>query len=227
VFDVKFIEGTPQGALSEPNTVVLTKSVADKYFPNETAVGKIIKSSGDAVKITAVVENPPINSHMPFKYLVAMPHEYWASTGWWTGNNFFTYVKLVEGASEEAFEAKMLDFMRKHMAKDLMETYHYENFDDYLASDDSYRFTLVPIQKIHLNYPRLTLAESAGSMDNVYIFSAVAFFILLIACINFINLSTARSGSRSKEVGIRKVLGSVRGELIRQFMVESFLISIF
>ncbi|CAD5270508.1 MULTISPECIES: ABC transporter permease [unclassified Imperialibacter] len=227
VFDVKFIEGTPRGALSEPNTVVLTKSVADKYFPHETAVGKIIKSSGDAVKITAVVEDPPINSHMPFKYLVAMPHEYWVTTGWWTGNNFFTYVKLVEGASEEAFEAKMLDFMRKHMAKDLMETYHYEDFDDYLASDDSYRFTLVPIQRIHLNYPRLTLAESAGSMDNVYIFSAVAFFILLIACINFINLSTARSGSRSKEVGIRKVLGSVRGELIRQFMVESFLISIF
>lgn len=226
VFDIKFIEGAPEKALSEPNTVVLTRSIANKYFPNESAVGKIIKSSGDAVKVTAVVEDPPANSHMPFKYLVAMPHEYWATTGWWTGNNFFTYVKLVEGASEVDFESKLIDFMRKHMAKDLMETYGYDSFDQYMASDDAYRFTLVPISEIYLNYPRMSL-DKRGDMKNIYIFSAVAFFILLIACINFINLSTARSGSRSKEVGIRKVLGSVKGELFRQFMVESFLISLF
>ncbi len=227
VFDIKFIEGSPEHALSEPNTVVLTKSVADKYFPHESAVGKIIKSSGEPAKITAVVEDPPANSHMPFKYLVSIPHEYWATTGWWTGNNFFTYVKLKEGASEVAFEAKILDFMRKYMADEIMETYHFSSFDEYMASDQAYKFTLVPIKDIHLRYPRLTLADQPGSIDNIYIFSAVAFFILLIACINFINLSTARSGGRSKEVGVRKVLGSLRGDLIRQFMVESFLISIF
>lgn len=225
VFDVKFVEGSASNALTEPNTLVLTRSVAEKYFPGTSAVGKFVKSSGESYKITAVVEDPPANSHLPFKFLVSMPREFWATTGWWTGNNFFTYVKLRAGTSETDFEAKMVDFMKKHMAEEFLRAYSLDSFDDYLAWEKAYLFTLIPIQKIHLEYPRMSLAQG-GDLKNIYIFSAVAFFILLVACINFINLSTARSGSRSKEVGIRKVLGSVRGELIRQFMVESMLISV-
>lgn len=226
VFDVKFLEGDPKYALVRPNSVVLTKSLAEKYFPGESAVGRNIKVSGETAQITAVVEDSPANSHLPFRYLVSMPDAFWVTEGWWTGNNFFTYIKLQRGYPEEKFEASIVEFMRKHMEKDLMDGYGYTNFDEYLASDDAYFFTLIPIRDIHLHYPRLSLAQGSD-INNVYIFSAIAFFILLIACINFINLSTAKSASRSKEVGVRKVLGSLRGELVRQFMVESLLISIF
>lgn len=225
VFDVKFVEGNSQTALNEPNTVVLTKSLADKYFPGESALGKIIKSSGESAKVSAVVADPPTNTHMPFRFLLPVPREEWATHGWWTGNNFFTYVKLQEGYPKEDLEAQMPEFVRKYIGPELISFSGHATFDEYLAAGNKRFFTFLPVADIHLYYPRFSMTK-AGNIDNVYIFSAVAFFILLIACINFINLTTAKSSNRFREVGMRKVLGAGRNQLIQQFLVESFVVSL-
>lgn len=225
VFDMRFLEGTPQTALTEPNSVVLTKSLADKYFPRESALGKIIKSSGESAKVTAVVADPPSNTHFPFRYLIAMSREEWATKGWWTGNNFYTYVKLQNGGQKSSLEAQMPAFVEKYIGPELIAFSGHATFAEYLEAGNERFFTFLPLADIHLLHPRFSLGRG-GDINNVYIFSSVAFFILLIACINFINLTTAKSASRSKEVGMRKVLGAGRPELIQQFLVESFMVSL-
>lgn len=227
VFTIDFIEGNPDEALKAPNSVVLTLSIAKKYFGNESAYGQLIDIDGETTKVTGVIADPPKNTHFYYNYINSYPHESWVTVGNWTGNNFFTYAKLVPGTSVEALEAKFPEFKRKYAGEQILSYSQYDTYDELLANSKAApTFSLKPMTDLHLYYPGFALGSN-GDINNVYIFSAVAVFILLIACINFMNLSTARSAARSKEVGMRKVLGSLRNQLISQFLVESMIISIF
>jgi putative ABC transport system permease protein len=226
LFTVEFLEGNPDQALNAPNSIVLTNTLAKKFFPNQSAYGQVMQVNGTSVKVTGVVADPPKNTHFRFSFIESYPNEDWATVGNWTGNNFFTYVKLVKGASKEAVEDKYLDFAAKYIGPEMVKYSGHSSYEEYLKDGGTARaFTLKPMKDLHLYYPHMALGSS-GNINNVYVFSAVAFFILIIACVNFMNLSTARSSARSKEVGMRKVLGSLRKQLVYQFLVESMLISL-
>tara|TARA_R110001592_G_scaffold85287_1_gene251868 strand:- start:307 stop:2946 length:2640 start_codon:yes stop_codon:yes gene_type:complete len=226
IFTVQFLEGNPDKALTEPNSIILTESLATKLFPNQEAYGQLLTVGGNSIKVTGVVADPPNNTHFHYNFIESFPHESWITVGNWTGNNFFTYAKLAPGATPESVEAKYPDFVAKYVGPDLVKYTGHTNYEEYLAEGGRQgTFTLKPMKDLHLYYPHMALG-SQGDVNNVYIFSAVAFFILLIASINFMNLSTARSAARSKEVGMRKVLGSRRKQLVHQFLVESMLISL-
>ncbi len=226
VFSIDFLEGNPDKALTEPNSVVLTKSLADKYFPGKSAYGQLIKLDGESSKVTGVIADPPKNTHFYYSYINSFEHAPWVTVGNWTGNNYFTYAKLAKGTDVAALEAEFPDFKRRHAGEEMLKWTEYSSYDELLANAKYVpTFTLKPVTALHLHYPWLALGSN-GDINNVYTFMAVAVFILLIACINFMNLSTARSAARSKEVGMRKVLGSLRGNLINQFLVESMIVSL-
>jgi putative ABC transport system permease protein len=217
VFTHKFIEGNPQIALKEPNSMVLTQSVAEKFFgKSNNYVGKSLQNAtGDVYKITAVIKDVPKNSHLIFNMLISkssLPADFSNS---WGNFGFYTYVLLKPNTSAAAFEKKMLPV-----------------YDKYLASifaqfNIKMRFGAMPITSIHLRSDVGNEPEELGSISYIYIFSAVAFFMLLIACINYMNLTTARSARRAKEIGIRKVTGSSKTQLVSQFLVESTLTALF
>ncbi len=223
IFTVQFLEGNPNQALSKPNSIVLTKALADKLFDFGEAIGQVIEVDNQKVQVTGVVADPPKNTHFYYSYISSYPDDPWVTVGNWTGNNFFTYVKLAKGATVAQINAKIPDFVAQYIGPELVKYTGHDTFEDFIAAGGKKTYAFLPMQSLHLHYPHLALGSS-GNIDNVYIFSAVALFILIIACINFMNLSTARSAMRSKEVGMRKVLGSLRSQLIGQFMVESILV---
>ena len=217
VFTYKFIAGNPQTALKDPKSMVLTRSVAKKYFGNTAnCVGKSLENaSGDVYKITAVIEDVPKNSHILFNVLISrssLPADYANN---WGGFGFYTYVLLKPNTSAAAFEKKMLPMYDKYLAS---------IFSQY---NIKMRFGAQPIVSIHLHSEMVNEPEELGSISYIYIFSAVAFFMLLIACINYMNLTTARSARRAKEIGIRKVTGSSKFQLVSQFLTESTLTAFF
>ncbi|MFT3705405.1 MAG: ABC transporter permease [Agriterribacter sp.] len=213
VFTLPFIEGDPQTALIKPNTIVLSESSAIKFFgKNKPYKGKTLENvNGKIYEVTGVMKDVPKNSHFLFNILVSrstLPVDYGNN---WGSFDFYTYVLLKPGTTATGFEEKM-----KPM------------YDKYLASiftqfNIKIRFEVVPITSIHLHSKTANEPEELGSMSYIYIFSAVAFFMLLIACINYMNLTTARSARRAKEIGIRKVTGSNKAQLVLQFLVESSL----
>jgi putative ABC transport system permease protein len=217
VFTHEFIEGNPQTALVAPNSMVLTKSVAEKFFGKDKPyLGKTLENAnGDVYKITAVIRDVPRNSHIRFNIVISrssLPADFANN---WGGFGFYTYVLLKPNTSATGFEKKLLPV-----------------YDKYLASifaqfNIKMRFAVQPITSIHLYSDMNNEPEELGSTSYIYIFSAVAFFMLLIACINYMNLTTARSARRSKEIGIRKVTGSSQLQLVAQFLVESTLAAVF
>ena len=226
VFQLNFIEGNPNEALTKPNSIVLTQTLADKLFNFQSALGEVVKVDGENLQVTGVVADPPNNTHFRYNYINSYPHESWVTVGNWTGNNFYTYAKLSQGAQPESVEAKFDNLAKKYIAPVIIQYSGHASYEEYLAQGGRKPgISMLPMADLHLHYPHLALGSN-GSIDNIYIFSAVALFILIIACINFMNLSTARSAMRSKEVGMRKVMGSLRGQLIGQFLVESMLISV-
>jgi putative ABC transport system permease protein len=216
VFTHKFIEGDPQTALKDPKSMVLTRSIAKKFFGNKSCIGKTLENArGDVYKITAVIEDVPKNSHLLFTILISrssLPADFASS---WGSFGFYTYVLLKPNTSAAAFENKMLPMYDKYLAS-IFAQYNIKM-----------RFGAVPITSIHLHSDMTNEPEELGSISYIYIFSAVAFFMLLIACINYMNLTTARSARRAKEIGIRKVTGSSRIQLISQFLIESTLTAFF
>ncbi len=217
VFTYPFIEGDVNTALVAPNTMVLTKSVAEKYFgKNKSYVGKtLLNDKGDIYKITGVIQDVPKNSHLLFNVLVSrnsLPPDYANS---WGNFGFYTYVLLKPNTSAAAFEKKLLPMYDKYLAP---------IFAQYSIK---IRLGVQPVTAIHLHSDMANEPEELGSISYIYIFAAVALFMLIIACINYMNLTTARSARRAKEIGIRKVTGSTKTQLIAQFLVESTLTAFF
>ncbi len=223
VFTIPLIQGNPKTVLSNPNTMVVSKNTAIKYFGNTDAVGKVLiadfgpEGSID-FKITGVSENVPDNSHFHYDLLVSSASfpTYINDPGW-SSNNFISYVVLKKGTSKEGVEEKLKEFTRKYMGG--------ERFDKWVAQGNFWEYYLQPVTKIHLNSDLNGEFEANGNETYVYIFSVISIIILLIACINFMNLSIAKSSLRAKEVGLRKVVGSSRNKLMRQFLSESVLLS--
>jgi putative ABC transport system permease protein len=229
VFTIPFILGDPKSALVDPRTLVITKDIAHKYFGNENPLGKSLRfeDRGRDFKITGVIESCPATSHFRYEMIVSIVSSPTAFETGWGGHTYFTYVVLKDGNVRQQLDAKLPDFCRRHWG-----AYHYaetgQTYDEYIKDGkEYYGFSLEPLSDIHLNRGVIDYLSIKGNRTYVYVFSVIALFILLIACINFTNLSTARFSHRSKEVGVRKVLGSKQKQLVLQFLGESVLLSLF
>lgn len=225
VFSLPALYGDTRTALNEPNTVVITERTAIKYFNNPNAVGETIERGTIPYKVTAVIKDMPTNSHFQFDFFFSMDNV-WYQWGNYLSNNFYTYIVLKEGVNYKAFERKFAEVINKHILPQAREYMDIKSMDEFEKAGNKLKYSLVPLTDIHLRSDRTDELEAKGNIQYVYIFSVVAAFILLIACINFMNLSTARSSNRAKEVAVRKVLGSRKGKLVGQFLVESVTVAL-
>ncbi len=225
VFTVKFIQGDPKTALSKPNELVITGKTARKYFGNANPIGKILNADHrrDYV-VTAVVKAFPHNSHFHFDMLASMSTYNDSKSQFWLSNNYTTYLVLQKGTNPQTFENKFNKYIIRFIGPQVKLAAGI-TFDQFKAGGNRYTYKLQPLTSIHLYSHLDNEIEPNGDINYIYIFSAIAIAILLIASINFMNLSTARSERRAKEVGIRKTLGSNKSLLVRQFIAESVLMS--
>ena len=233
IFSLKVLEGNPSTALREPASVAISKKIASKYFPGKRALGQILTLNNKYMaKVTAIYEDIPTASHFHFDILISMtgswPVAREAQSSSFMSENFTTYLLLREGASAQGLEKKLPQFIEKYLGPEYADAFG-EGFTmkKFLAAGNKYNLTLRPLTDIHLHSDLGGEFEANGSITSVYLFVTIAGFILLIACINFMNLSTARSSTRAREVGVRKVLGSQRAHLVRQFLTESVLLTVF
>lgn len=228
VFSLPMIAGDPHTALKESRSVVLTEKMARKYFDGTNIIGRTLMIN-DSVpyKVTGVIKDLPAQSHFHFDLFLSLTESEEAkrTDDGWLSNNFNTYLVLRPGTDAKKFEAKMNQGILVNHVAPLIHAAVNISMADFEKSGNLVRFGLTPLTSIHLHSNKTAELDANGDIKYVYIFSAIAAFILLIACVNFMNLSTARSANRAKEVGIRKVLGSLRGNLISQFIMESVLIS--
>jgi putative ABC transport system permease protein len=226
VFTLPMLDGNPETALKEPHSLVITEKIAKKYFNTVKAAGKtmLINDTGN-YKVTGVIKDMPAQSHFNFDIFVPMIEDKGSREDNWLSENWNTYIVLKKGADVKRLEAQLTPFMEKHTAP-LLQAATNTSFDDLKKSGGYIRASLTPLTDIHLHSNRMAEIDGNGNVEFVYIFSVIALLILLIACVNFMNLSTARSSNRAKEVGVRKVLGSLKKDLISQFLTESLLISV-
>ena len=213
VFTVPFIAGDPTTALNAPNAVILTEQSAQRYFPNRDPMGQTLElNDGKSLQVTGVVKAFPPQSHFHFDFLAplkTLPIIERRKSAWGSAT-VYTYLMLKDGASASELQTKFTAYVREQILSKMppMPGYH----TNYLIQ---------PLTDIHLHSNLRYEITANSNIMHVYIFSLIAIFVLLLACINFVNLSTARSSTRAREVGVRKALGSHRSQLIRQFFSES------
>jgi putative ABC transport system permease protein len=228
VFTLPIIAGNSKTALNDPNTVVISESAAKKYFATTDVVGKSIETNDNGstlYKITAVMKDIPHNSHFDFDMIFSMDNVQY-QWGNFLSHNHQTYLLLKPGTDYKEFEKNFKQFINKYVIPQAAQFMEIKSMDDFEKAGNKLEYTLIPLTDIHLRSDRVPEMNVNGNIQYVYIFSAVALFVLLLACINFMNLSTARSASRAKEVGIRKVVGSEKRSLIKQFLTESILTTV-
>jgi len=229
VFSLPLLKGSANNALTEPNTLVMSRSKAEQYFPNEEALGQtLIINNKDNYKVTGVFEDFPASTHFKFDFIFSMEGLEESKSDEWLSNNFNTYLLLRKGASVKDLEAKFPKLIDTYVGPQIRNAFGSEfTMEKFKESGNKLVYTLMPLLDIHLHSDLMAELGANSDITYVYLFGAIAFFILAIACINFMNLSTARSANRAKEVGVRKVLGSLRSHLVRQFLMESVVLSIF
>ena len=230
LFHMPFVQGNPQTALTHPNTVVITEGMAKKYFDEEIPLGQTLQIEIDydtgfvelqGYEVTGVIKNAPANTHLKYDMFLSM--ETMRSNlssfeeDWFNPKAKYTYVKLAPGTDAVDFEEKL-----KPISNFLIQRYS----EKYNRKMDLYELFLQPVTKIHMYSHHMREIEPSGNWYYITIYSIIAFLILIIGCMNFINLSAALSTTRTKEVGLRKVVGAQRRQLVRQFLGESFLITI-
>ncbi len=228
VFSLNIIEGNAKTALTEPNTLIINQTTARKYFGNNSALGKTLTvgvRESVEYKITGVYEDMPVNSHFQANLIFSFKNITDYKFGSFLNHNFYTYIKLREGVDYKQFEKKFDAVVDKYVLPQAKVFMDIKSMDDFRKTGNYLQYSLTPLLDIHLKSDRQYELGVNSDIQYVYIFSVVALFLLLIACINFMNLSTARSANRAKEVGIRKVMGTQRSSLIMQFMSESVLTS--
>jgi putative ABC transport system permease protein len=210
VFSFPFIEGDKKTALHNPDSVVITERFVKKYFGRENPIGKILTMDNSLdFTVTGIIENVPSNSHLEFDMIV--PFEVVEKLGWmtkaWNFSMALTYIHLQKTVDYRDFQKKIAGFIKNYDKETNIELY------------------LKPLTRIHL-YSNYENPESQGRIRYVYVFGLVGSLILIIACINFMNLATARSESRSKEIGMRKVIGAGKTQIVRQFLIEAVFIAL-
>ncbi|WP_128545971.1 ABC transporter permease [Larkinella soli] len=224
VFTLPLVAGDPKAALREPATVVVSEAAARRHFGAANPVGQTLLFDDKPFRVTAVMRNMPANSHFRTDFFLSMLSDDY-QWGVWLSNNHHTYVLLKEGVDPKAFEKNFETMIQKYLGP---QAYQFldSSISDLRKAGNEIRYSLIPLTDIHLRSKQNIELAPNSDIQYVYTFAAVAVFILLIACINFMNLSTARSANRAKEVGVRKVLGSVKQQLIGQFMTESVLMAV-
>jgi putative ABC transport system permease protein len=224
IFSLPLLQGDPKTVLARKHALVMTESTAHKYFGSENAVGKMLKVGTDTAlwSVTGVCADVPENTHLEFNILGSFITSDRAEEPYWLNNSFSTYVLLAKGVSKEQTEANIIPVLMKHIGPEV-EQYIGVTLDQFAQAGNRYKMYLQPLADIHLNPEIEQDFKSPNDKKYIYIFSIVALLILVIAMINYMNLSTARSANRAREVGMRKVLGSGRNQLISQFIAESVL----
>ncbi len=215
IFNIPFIQGNSQAALIRPNTIVISERMAQKYFSDENPLGKILEINQKEYEITGVVKDSPENTHLKYDLIASLETlANWGEMSNWHGTNFYTYLKLKPHVNIAQFSQQVSRLADKYVK---------ERLDSW---GETYHYFLQPLPSIHLHSHIRYEIEPSGNPFYVYIFSFVGLFILLIACLNFMNLATARSANRAKEVGMRKVVGAQKPQLIGQFLGESLLVAL-
>ncbi len=213
-FDFHLVKGSPSTVLKEPNSIVLTETAAKKYFGNDDPIGKVLQFNKEQLlKVTGICNDVPVNSHLQFDMVIPLELLRPMQPDWftqWPNNGLFTYVQLNPNVDPTQFQKRFPAFMDKYLGS------------YYASAGFKMDLTIQPLSKVYFTTDAMDNVKH-GNKKMVYIFMCIAILILLIACINFINLATARATDRSKEVGLRKVLGAVRKQLVSQFMLESLL----
>ena len=228
IFTLPMIEGDAKNALANPYSVVITKSTAIKYFGKQEVIGKTFAINNDTTlyKVTGVMEDIPAHSHFHFDIFASMKGWRDAGSDSWLGGGFHTYLLLKPGTDQQKMQARFPDMVAKYMGPQIQKGMGL-SLEQFRTKGNKLGFVLQPLTSIHLHSDTSNEFEPGGNATYVYIFGGVALFMLIVACINFINLSTAGASKRAKEVGIRKVAGSGKLQLIRQFLFESLLITFF
>lgn len=215
VFTFNFLQGNKETALDAPNSLVLSKSLADQIFKGENPIGQLLKTENNSYQVTGIFEDMPETSHLIADALASFSTaQNLYNNSNWGGWQLYTYITLNENVAPEVVETRLNE--------EIIPKYVATIFDQF---NIQIKYELINIKDIHLYSDFQREPTALGNIDYIYIFLAVALFLVLIACINYMNLATARSMRRSLEVGIRKVMGALRGALIRQFIVESILIT--
>lgn len=224
IFSYPLLQGDPATALKEPNSLVLTESTAQKYFGNESALGKLVRvGDDDTYKVTGIVADPPAYSHLYFEVLASFSSLPIEENDNWTSYELYTYLLLEEESSPQATEEDLNTLIDKYVLAKMQEDFGTEYSE---ASGSEYRFSLHPVPDIHLHSKLFGELAPGGSVSTMYVLGVIAIFMLVIACVNFMNLATARYMRRAREVGVRKTLGSTRWELVVQFLSESTIMSL-
>ncbi len=222
-FDLPLISGDAKTCLKRPNTLVLRKDVADRIFGDVDPIGQIVNlDSRETGEVTGIYEIPQ-NSHFNFPMMLSMETFEEAKSQKWFMFYFSTYVKLTENAPPTILAKKLPGLIEKYLAKELKDRTG-NNSEGIAQSENVAAFSLFPLKDIHLRSHKSGELGINGDIKYVYSFSTIALFILILACINFMNLATARSVSRAKEVGVRKVMGAQRIQLTGQLLAETFLL---
>ncbi len=227
VFTLPMVAGNALTALNEPNSIVIDETAARKYFNSTDVLGKSLYVDNSVnCKITGVMKDIPRQSHFHFSFIRPMHDTYHDDQNDWLSNNYQSYILVKQGTGRTSFQINVDAVINKYLVKQLEQVVH-TSAKDMEKQGNHFSYPLIPVTDIHLRSNKSYEFEANGNITYVYIFSVIAVFILLIACVNFMNLSTARSANRAKEVGIRKVAGSSRSDLITQFLTESVLLSFF
>ncbi len=226
-FGVSLLAGDAKTALAQPNTLVLTKTAAAKHFDLEDALGKsLILDNRDTYTVTGIIDDLPKNSFLrDHSVFLAMAGLADSRENLWGNTNYYTFVKLIPTASIEDFQVPLQSILDNYLLPWAQQVFPGLTKESFAASGNYYRYHTMPLTDIHLYSNRQSEMSANSSIQNVYILSFIALFLIVLASVNFMNLSTAQSLKRAKEVGIRKTLGSNKLELVRQFLTESGLIS--
>ena len=229
VFPFPVLAGDPLTALNEPNSIVIDESTARKYFQAKPfdVVGKtLFINNATNCKVTAVIKDMPAQSHFHWSFIRPLRDTWHDDQNDWLSNNYASYILVRPGTTQAALQRAVDATVDNYLLKQLYQVLH-ASAADMKKGGNHFLYHTMPLTDIHLHSNKTQEFEANGDISYVYIFSVIAILILLIACVNFMNLSTARSANRAKEVGIRKVAGSLRSHLIVQFLTESVLVSFF
>lgn len=220
------VYGDAATCLSRPKTLLLDQTTARKIFGDENPVGQmVVLDNKHDYEVTGVYADLPRNSHFHYNVMITMLDRKEAEQNFWMSFNFNTYLKLRPDADPVALEAKFPSLVESKVGPEVQQFMNM-SLEEFSSTGNYAGFYLFPLEKIHLYSDKMGELEANGDIKYIYIFSAIGLFILILACINFMNLATARSANRAKEVGIRKVMGAFRSQLIRQFISEAMLLTL-